>query len=146
MQRLHVHVAVSDLERSVAFYSTLFNAAPTVLKPDYAKWMLDDPRVNFAISTRGAAAGLDHLGIQVDSDDTLGDVAARLARAGAEVREQHQAACCYAQSNKAWVRDPDGLSWETFHTTGAVTTYGEDTAATARPRMAAGGPRAACCG
>jgi catechol 2,3-dioxygenase-like lactoylglutathione lyase family enzyme len=146
MQRLHVHVAVNDLERSIAFYSTLFNARPAVLKADYAKWMLDDPRVNFAISKRGSAAGVDHLGIQVESDADLGAVAERLSAAGAAVKEQHQAACCYARSNKAWVKDPDGLSWETFHTTGTVTTYGEDTEAEARPRAAAGAPRAACCG
>ena len=156
MQRLHVHVAVSDLDRSIAFYKTLFNAEPTVLKPDYAKWMLDDPRVNFALSRRGAASGIDHLGIQVDSDGELGDVAARLSEAGAEISEQKQAACCYARSNKAWVEDPDGLSWETFHTTDAVTTYGEDTAAKAvaktPPAAAAEPPRCgaavghtACC-
>lgn len=144
MNRLHVHVAVSDLAKSIAFYSTLFDARPSVLKPDYAKWMLDDPRVNFAISKRGAAAGVDHLGIQVESDRDLGDVAQRLGAAGAEVARQHQAACCYARSNKAWVKDPDGISWETFHTTGAATTYGEDTASLA----AAAKPDAAapCCG
>ena len=150
MQRLHVHVAVSDLDKSIAFYSTLFNTAPAVLKPDYAKWMLDDPRVNFAISKRGAAAGVDHLGIQVESDDALGQVAERLSAAGQDVGEQRQAACCYARSNKAWVKDPDGISWETFHTTGTVTTYGEDTASTAEPRAPTTKPaqagRAACCG
>ena len=156
MQRLHVHVAVSDLDRSIAFYSTLFNTAPTVLKPDYAKWMLDDPRVNFAISRRDAASGVDHLGIQVESGGELGDVAQRLTAAGAEVAEQKQAACCYARSDKAWVKDPGGVSWETFHTTGAITTYGEDTASKAAaktaPAVAAESPRCgsdagrtACC-
>ena len=153
MNRLHVHVAVSDLEKSIAFYSTLFAARPSVLKPDYAKWMLDDPRVNFAISQRGAASGVDHLGIQVESDGDLGDVARRLSAAGADVTEQHQASCCYAKSNKAWVKDPDGISWETFHTTGAATAYGEDTAsqaavakqADATPRCGAGSGNAACC-
>lgn len=150
MQRLHVHVAVSDLEKSIAFYSTLFGAEPSVLKPDYAKWMLDDPRVNFAVSRRGAAAGVDHLGIQVESDDDLEAVARRLSAAGERVAEQRQAACCYARSNKAWARDPDGVSWETFHTTGAVTTYGEDTAAKPPVEPAgccdAGAGKAACCG
>ncbi len=160
MNRLHVHVAVSDLEKSIAFYSTLFNTQPAVVKPDYAKWMLDDPRVNFAISQRSDAAGVDHLGIQVESDGDLGDVAQRLSAAGAEVAEQHQASCCYAKSNKAWVKDPDGISWETFHTTGAATTYGEDTASKAvvaamakqtdaTPRCGAGAGvgsgKAACC-
>lgn len=142
MNRLHVHVAVSDLEKSIAFYSTLFNTRPTVVQPDYAKWMLLDPRVNFAISQRGAAAGVDHLGIQVESDADLGEVAKRLSAAGAEVAEQHQASCCYAKSNKAWVKDPDGISWETFHTTGTATTYGEDTASKAVKAAAAEQPAA----
>ncbi|MGQ0675529.1 MAG: ArsI/CadI family heavy metal resistance metalloenzyme [Rhodospirillales bacterium] len=154
MNRLHVHVAVSDLDKSIAFYSTLFAAKPTVQKPDYAKWMLDDPRVNFAISQRGAAAGVDHLGIQVESDGDLGGVARRLQEAGEEVAEQREATCCYARSNKAWVKDPDGISWETFHTTGAATTYGEDTTAKAAPavkpaektaRCGANAGGAACC-
>ncbi|MCK6451183.1 MAG: VOC family protein [Alphaproteobacteria bacterium] len=145
MQRLHVHVAVNDLEKSIAFYSTLFNTAPAVLKPDYAKWMLDDPRVNFAISRCGATTGVDHLGIQVESDADLGAVAERLAAAGSEVAKQHQAACCYARSNKAWLKDPDGISWETFHTTAAATTYGEDTADKAAREPAPGqAGRAAC--
>ena len=142
MQRLHVHVAVSDLEKSVAFYSTLFGAGPSVLKPDYTKWMLDDPRVNFAISERGAAAGVDHLGIQVESDEDLAAVARRLSAAGERVAEQHQAACCYARSNKAWAEDTDGVPWETFHTTGPTAAYGEDGATEAKPRAEAAG----CCG
>jgi len=143
MQRLHVHVAVSDLEMSIAFYSTLFGAEPTVLKPDYAKWMLDDPRVNFAISERGAAAGVDHLGIQVESDEDLAAVSRRLSAAGERVAEQHQAACCYARSNKAWAEDPDGVSWETFHTTGPLAGFGADTAAKAVAKAPA---EAGCCG
>jgi catechol 2,3-dioxygenase-like lactoylglutathione lyase family enzyme len=144
MQRLHVHVAVNDLEKSIAFYSTLFGAEPAVLKPDYAKWMLDDPRVNFAISERSAAAGVDHLGIQVESDEDLEAVSRRLSAAGERVAEQHQAACCYARSNKAWARDPDGVSWETFHTTGALAGFGEDTAAKAAAKPLA--DAAGCCG
>jgi catechol 2,3-dioxygenase-like lactoylglutathione lyase family enzyme len=126
MKRLHVSVAVSDLEQSVRFYATLFGAEPTVLKGDYAKWMLEDPRVNFSISSRGARKGVDHLGIQVEDDAELAAVAGRLARAGASVHEQKATTCCYARSNKAWVHDPEGVAWETFHSFGASTVYGED--------------------
>ena len=125
MKRLHVHVAVSDLSQSVGFYSALFAAHPTVLKTDYAKWMLDDPRVNFAISTRGREPGLDHLGIQVDSQDELYEVYGRLRQAGGNIIEQGQTACCYAKSEKSWIDDPAGISWETFHTTGEGTDYGD---------------------
>ena len=125
MKRLHVNLTVADLAQSIRFYSTLFETAPTVLEADYAKWMLDDPRVNFAISTRGATAGFDHLGIQVDSPEELEEIAARLASAGEQVLDRGEAHCCYAHSTKAWVRDPQGLPWETFFTTGRETTYGE---------------------
>ena len=124
MKRMHVHVAVHDLERSIGFYSALFAAKPAVVKPDYAKWMLDDPRVNFAISTRGRQAGLDHLGIQVESQDELSDVYARLREAGGAVLEQGQTTCCYAESEKSWIEDPSGISWETFFTTGESIDYG----------------------
>lgn len=143
MKRLHVNVGVADLEQSIRFYSTLFGTGPSVRHDDYAKWMLDDPRVNFAISTRGAP-GLDHLGIQAENAEELADIAARLKAADQPVLEQTDAACCYARSDKAWVRDPSGLNWETFHTSGQITTYGEDTAGkagTAGPTRAA----AACC-
>ena len=116
MKRLHVHVAVENLPQSIGFYSALFAAGPAVVKTDYAKWMLDDPRVNFAISTRGREAGLDHLGIQVENADELQEVYARLRQAGGEVIEQGQTACCYAKSEKAWIDDPAGISWETFLT------------------------------
>jgi hypothetical protein len=125
MKRLHVHVAVSDLSQSVGFYSALFAAQPTVLKTDYAKWMLDDPRVNFAISTRGREPGLDHLGIQVESQEELYEVYGRLRQAGGNIIEQGQTACCYAKSEKSWIDDPAGISWETFHTTGESTDYGD---------------------
>jgi len=128
MKRLHVSVAVSDLDKSVQFYATLFDAAPTVLKPDYAKWMLDDPRVNFSISSRGIEKGVDHLGIQVEDDAELAAVAARLTRAGRSVLEQNATTCCYARSNKAWVHDPEGVAWETFHSFGESAVYGEDRA------------------
>jgi len=125
MKRLHVHVAVENLPQSIGFYSALFAAQPAVVKTDYAKWMLDDPRVNFAISTRGRQAGLDHLGIQVENADELGEVYARLHKAGGNVIEQGQTACCYAKSQKAWIDDPSGIAWETFLTTGESTTYGD---------------------
>ena len=141
MKRLHVSVAVSDLDQSVQFYATLFGAAPTVLKSDYAKWMLEDPRVNFSISSRGTHKGVDHLGIQVEDDAELAAVAGRLARAGESVHEQKATTCCYARSNKAWVHDPEGVAWETFHSFGASEVYGEDRADDAP----AAGEASACC-
>lgn len=140
MKRLHLHVAVDDLSKSVGFYSTLFGSQPVVLKDDYAKWMLDDPRVNFAISARAGITGLDHLGIQVESDGELRELAGRLKAAGETTRDQESSTCCYAQSNKAWVNDPNGLRWETFFTFGEAVAYGEDDdpALTAKPK-------AACC-
>jgi predicted enzyme related to lactoylglutathione lyase len=125
MKRLHVHVAVTDLPHSIGFYSALFDASPAVVKPDYAKWMLDDPRINFAISTRGKQPGLDHLGIQVEDQNELQQVYARLRNAGGEIVEQGQTACCYAKSEKSWIDDPAGISWETFLTTGESTDYGD---------------------
>jgi catechol 2,3-dioxygenase-like lactoylglutathione lyase family enzyme len=125
MKRMHVHVAVRDILQSVGFYSALFDAEPVVVKSDYAKWMLDDPRVNFAISTRGREPGLDHLGIQVESAEELGEVYGRLRKAGADVVEQGQTVCCYAKSEKSWIDDPAGIAWETFHTTGESTVYGD---------------------
>ncbi|KJC57621.1 glyoxalase [Bradyrhizobium sp. LTSPM299] len=127
MKRMHVHVSVADLSRSIGFYSALFAAKPSVVKQDYAKWMLDDPRVNFAISTRGRQPGLDHLGIQVETGEELREVYDRLQQAGGEVIEQGQTACCYAKSEKSWIDDPAGIAWETFHTTGESTDYGDGT-------------------
>jgi catechol 2,3-dioxygenase-like lactoylglutathione lyase family enzyme len=125
MKRLHVHVAVDDLQRAKDFYAALFAAPPAVVKSDYAKWMLDDPRVNFAISTRGRAPGLDHLGIQVENQDELHEVYARLHKAGGEVVDQGKTTCCYAKSEKSWIDDPAGISWETFLTSGESTDYGD---------------------
>ncbi|HEY2445205.1 MAG TPA: ArsI/CadI family heavy metal resistance metalloenzyme [Rhizomicrobium sp.] len=140
MKRLHVHVAVDNLRTSIGFYSTLFAAQPTVTRDDYAKWMLDDPKVNFAISARGGRnVGVDHLGIQVETDDELRELAGRLKSAGESTRDQESTTCCYAQSNKAWVDDPSGVRWETFFTFGEATTYGED-----EPAIAAE-PKSACC-
>lgn len=142
MKRLHVHVSVSDLSQSLSFYSALFASQPTVLKPDYAKWMLDDPRVNFAISTRGRERGLDHLGIQVESQEELHEVYARLRQAGGDISEQGQTACCYAKSEKSWIDDPAGISWETFHTTGESIDYGDGTGE--REARVAHAPERAC--
>ena len=124
MKRFHVHVAVEDLAQSVRFYATLFATEPTVLKPDYAKWMLEDPRVNFAISRRGGAAGVDHLGIQVEDEQELAEVYDRLEQAERPTIEQKATTCCYAKSDKQWVDDPQGVAWETFLTHGAATVYG----------------------
>jgi hypothetical protein len=125
MKRMHVHVGVENLEQSIGFYSVLFASQPAVVKSDYAKWMLDDPRVNFAISTRGKQPGLDHLGIQVETQAELQEVYARLRKAGGTVIEQGHTSCCYAKSEKSWIDDPAGISWETFHTTGESTVYGD---------------------
>ena len=146
MKRLHVNVAVRDIEQSVRFYSTLFGAEPSVLRPDYAKWMLEDPRVNFAISTYSETSGLDHLGIQVESQGELAEISGRLADAGRTVYDKGEAHCCYAHSHKAWVRDPEGLPWETFFTFGSDTIYGEGRVAIdaeASPKR--NQTRSACC-
>lgn len=124
MKRLHVHVSVEDLAQSIQFYSTLFAAEPMVTKPDYAKWMLEDPRVNFAISTRSGAAGLDHFGIQVETPAELSEVYGRLDKADRPVLTEGATTCCYAKSEKAWISDPQGLAWETFLTSGESTVYG----------------------
>ncbi len=150
MKRLHVHVSVDDLDVSTRFYSTLFAAAPSVTKPDYAKWMLDDPRVNFAISTRSGNSGLDHLGIQVETPDELHEVHDRLKEADRPVLDEGTTTCCYAQSEKSWITDPQGLSWETFLTSGECVVYGDSvdlgpirttTAACCTPET----PQAVCC-
>jgi catechol 2,3-dioxygenase-like lactoylglutathione lyase family enzyme len=127
MKRFHVHIAVGDLDTNIHFYSALFGAAPTVRKEDYAKWMLDDPCVNFAVSTRGDAPGVNHLGIQVENDEELQAMRDSLAQADRPVTEQAEAACCYAESNKHWVQDPQGVAWETFHTLSSIPVFGEDT-------------------
>lgn len=123
MKRLHVHVAVDDLAAGIRFYSALFGGEPSVTKPDYAKWMLDDPRVNFAISSRGAAIGVNHLGLQTDSDEELDALRTRLGQAGVAAFAEENVACCYARSNKYWVTDPGGVAWETFHTLEGIPTF-----------------------
>ena len=151
MKRFHVHVAVADLDRSIGFYSTLFGAGPTVRKPDYAKWMLDDPRINFAVSQRaptasGSQPGVDHLGLQVDSDEELTAMRDQLERADRSIVEEADASCCYAKSDKYWITDPQGIAWETFHSLGAIPVYGDYVGAQIAPACCA--PKAsasACC-
>src|SRR5262245_33605731 len=127
MKRIHVHVGVEDLPNAIQLYSPLFATQPTVVKADSAKGMLDAVRANFAISTRGTRPARDHLGIQGESKDELGEVYARLHQAGGTIREQGQTTCCYAKSEKSWIDDPAGISWETFFTTGESTQYGDGT-------------------
>ena len=129
MKRLHVHVGVDDLGRSIRFYSTLFGAEPTVVKDDYAKWMLDDPRVNFAVSAgQHAKKGIQHLGVQVESPEELSEVYGRLRAADRPVLEEGRTTCCYAKSEKSWIADPDGIVWEAFLTDGEATIYGDSPA------------------
>jgi len=134
MKRFHVHVSVGDLAESVRFYSQLFGAEPSVRKSDYAKWMLEDPRVNFAISQRGATPGVQHVGIQVENRAELEEVYERLQRAEGPVLEEGASTCCYAQSEKSWIADPQGVQWETFLSTGESTVYGHDPARLQPPR------------
>jgi|SRR5690606_30105834 len=158
MKRFHVHVAVDDLAANIRFYSDLFGVSPSVRKPDYAKWMLEDPRLNFAISRRGAKAGVDHLGLQVDTDEELRALRDHVAAARIEAIDQPGAECCYARSDKYWITDPQGVAWETYHTVGEVEIYGATTRPEARtagaccaPRpqtasvMAGGAPAGKCC-
>ena len=136
MKRFHVHVAVDDLEANIRFYSTVFGAEPTVRKSDYAKWMVEDPRINFAISRRGAKPGVDHLGFQVDTDEELSALRSQVRAAEIAAVDQPDAQCCYARSDKYWITDPQGVAWETYRTFGEVEIYGVKT----RPAEAA-----ACC-
>lgn len=125
MKRFHVHVSVQDLEANVRFYSTLFGMPPTVLKSDYAKWMVDDPRINFAISKRSLSAGIDHLGVQVESEAELAALHEQLTKASISTLDQLNADCCYARSDKYWTNDPQGIPWETFHTLDSIPVYGD---------------------
>ncbi len=125
MKRFHIHVAVDSLSDSIRFYSTMFATEPSVQKNDYAKWMLDDPRINFAISQRGADIGVNHLGIQVESSDELQQMQARLESLKPDIVMEEGTACCYAKSDKYWVTDPSGLAWESFHSLAAIPVFGE---------------------
>ena len=126
MKRFHVHVAVNDIDDGIRFYSAVFGMAPTVTKADYAKWMVEDPRINFAISSRGGKPGVNHLGFQLDSDEEFQAMHAQLAAADAGLVEEIGANCCYAKSDKYWVTDPQGVAWESFRSLGSVPLYGED--------------------
>jgi catechol 2,3-dioxygenase-like lactoylglutathione lyase family enzyme len=139
MKRFHVHVTVDDLAANIRFYSTAFGMPPSVEKPDYAKWMMDDPRINFAISTHGAKPGLNHLGVQVETENELAVLRAQVARAEVAALDQPNAACCYARSDKYWTTDPQGIAWETFRTLDAIPVFGET------GRMAAETKADACC-
>jgi catechol 2,3-dioxygenase-like lactoylglutathione lyase family enzyme len=153
MKRIHVNVSVTDLAASIDFYSTLFDAPPKVHKQDYAKWMLDDPRVNFSITTRGERKGIDHLGIQVEDDAELGEVYARLKSADAPTIEEGETTCCYANSEKNWIFDPDAVAWETFLTRGESAVYGSDSlhpgerasACCSRPQAEDASAKSGCC-
>lgn len=137
MKRMHLHISVDDLAKSIIFYNTLFGTSPTVKKVDYAKWMLDDPLVNFAISQRGAKAGLDHIGIQVENSEELAEIKTRLETADMNMLTQEGANCCYAKSDKHWVQDPSGIAWETYHTLENAPTFND-----ASENMA---EKSACC-
>lgn len=150
MKRMHVHISVPDLAQSVRFYAALFAAAPTVQKPGYAKWMLEDPRLNFALTQRGDTKGVQHLGIQVENESELAEVYGRLAAADAPVVEEKAVNCCYAKSDKHWIKDPQGIAWEMFHTYGESAHCGgssplvpvQDSASCCAPKTAADG---GCC-
>ena len=151
MKRFHVHVGVIDLEQSVSFYSNVFGAAPVVRKPDYAKWMLDEPHINFAISQRPDKLGVNHLGLQVDSAEELHALKDQLQRADRTLLEETGAKCCYAKSDKYWVTDPQGVAWEAFHSLGTIPVYGEgaptveSAAMCCVPQETAKSADAACC-
>ena len=152
MKRMHVNVSVKDLDASIEFYNSLFASVPAVIKTDYAKWMLDDPRINFAITTRGKQKGIDHLGIQVENNAELDEVYGRLQGAGAPVIEEGATTCCYAESQKNWIFDPEGIAWETFLTLGESPVYGSDLdkqdktdAACCTPAHVPTRPASSCC-
>jgi catechol 2,3-dioxygenase-like lactoylglutathione lyase family enzyme len=148
MKRFHVHVAVTNLAESTRFYAAMFGAQPNVSKPDYAKWMLDDPRINFAISERDNVAGVNHLGFQVESDEELEEIHARLQTADNAITAEKGASCCYAKSDKYWVQDPSGIAWESFRSLDTIPFYGEQShkgAAGAEAATQSGGCSTSCC-
>lgn len=137
MKRFHVHAHVEDLQASIAFYSKMFGAEPTRVEGDYAKWMIEDPRINFAISTRGGKPGVDHLGIQTDTEEELAELKARAQAADMALLDEGETTCCYARSDKHWLTDPQGIAWEHFHTLASIPVFSEKAAAAAEP--------SACC-
>jgi hypothetical protein len=151
MKRFHVHVHVNDLGKNIAFYSAMFNQQPTRTEADYAKWMLEDPPVNFAISTRGGATGIDHLGIQVDSKEQLAEIRGHAASADMTILDEGETTCCYARSDKYWVTDPQGVAWEQFHTLDSMPVFSTPKAqagmccATSTPPQPKAEPATSCC-
>jgi len=148
MKRFHIHLSVQDLDKNIQFYSRLFNAEPTVVKEDYAKWALDDPLVNFAISNRTSKPGLDHVGIQTDSDEELAGLRHQLESAGISGFAQENTTCCYTRSDKYWVQDPQGIAWETFHSLESVPVFSDtqanaDSGACCAPSLSKAG--SSCC-
>ena len=153
MKRFHIHISVDELDASVRFYAAVFGGPPTVLKSDYAKWMLENPRINFAISRTGRKPGVDYIGMQIDSDEELGSLHEQVTAAEIAAQEQPGAQCCYARSDKYWITDPQGLAWETFHTLESIPIYGSDVDGSgsaccdARPGVKAKDSESkACCG
>ncbi len=150
MKRLHVHLSVGDLQKNIDFYSTMFGCQPTVKHDDYAKWMLDDPRVNFAISNRSAKIGLDHLGIQAEAETELQAIKQQLDATQAPIEEQQGAACCYSRSDKYWIMDPQGIAWESFHSLDQIPTFNDQKAASDGENPYACRPadsgKSSCCG
>lgn len=135
MKRFHVHIRVKNLDESIRFYTSLFNAEPTVIKPDYAKWMLEDPRINYAISTGHSENGIEHLGFQLETEEELREVYANMQKAQGTVREESECTCCYSKSQKSWITDPQGVDWEAFFTHDTATVYGEGINARPAPEV-----------
>lgn len=145
MKRFHIHTHVTDLQASIAFYSKLFAAEPTRLESDYAKWMLEDPRINFAISTRGGKPGVDHLGFQTDTEEELAELRTRARDADLTLLDAGETTCCYARSDKYWLLDPQGVAWEQFHTLGDIPTFNEGRNPAPVVAAAAGAPQGRSC-
>jgi len=145
MKRMHIHISVNEMEKSIGFYSSIFGVKPTIERDDYAKWQVDEPAVNFAISNRGHAIGVNHLGIQVDSEAELEDIAQRLDDAEITTATQIGTSCCYAHSNKHWAMDPQGVAWESFHTLKNLAIFGEQSVATNDEQSDQDQTDAACC-
>jgi catechol 2,3-dioxygenase-like lactoylglutathione lyase family enzyme len=145
MKRFHVHLHVDDLDKNIGFYSKLFAAEPARRENDYAKWMLQDPPVNFAISTRGTGTGVDHLGIQADSAEELVELKARGRAADLALQDDGETTCCYARSEKHWITDPQGVAWEHFHTLGSIPVFNENVQPAAAGAAACCAPRSSCC-
>ena len=131
MKRFHVHVAVKEIQESIRFYSAVFGTSPTVVKPDYAKWMLEDPRINFAISQRSTSFGVNHLGLQAETEEELEGLHVNLQQADGAIVAEKSIDCCYVKSDKYWITDPQGVAWESFRSLGSVPLYGAESQSTA---------------